>query len=82
MGYFSNGTEGDMYEAKYCNRCRHEDDEKGCPVMLLHVIWNYEVCNPKTDEHKAMHDVLEMLIPRGKDGFNDQCSMFIAREEN
>ena len=28
MGYFSNGTEGDMYEAQYCDKCQHQDGPK------------------------------------------------------
>ncbi len=36
MGYFANGTEGDIYEARYCARCIHrgDPDGPGCPVML------------------------------------------------
>jgi hypothetical protein len=77
MGYFSNGTEGDMYEARYCARCVHsvDDPEKpGCPVMLAHVLYAYEECGKKSN---AAH-VLEILIPR--DGaFNAQCAMFVER---
>ncbi len=74
MGYFANGTEGDMFEAKWCNRCVHEDNEKGCPVMTSHVFFSYEECNSKSNA-KVM---LDMLIPR--DGpWNAQCSMFHER---
>jgi len=73
MGYFSNGTEGDCYERQYCNRCVHEDAEKGCAVMLAHVLHNYEECN-KEDS------ILHILIPRKADGFNDQCAMFMERK--
>ncbi|MGI9492585.1 MAG: hypothetical protein ACR2QF_09325 [Geminicoccaceae bacterium] len=71
MGYFPNGTAGDMYEARYCARCIHEDHDKGCPVMLLHLLYNYDECN---NEGSFLHT----LIPRDKDGWNEQCSMFIA----
>lgn len=78
MGYFSNGSEGDMYEAQYCARCVHSNDENGCPVMLAHVLYAYEECNSKSN---AAH-ILTMLIPPRKDqpAFNDQCAMFC--EEN
>lgn len=72
MGYFSNGTEGDMFEATYCNKCVHEDDEKGCPVMLAHILYSYDLCNETKHPGKVM---LDMLIPR--DGpWNKQCAMF------
>lgn len=32
MGYFANGTEGDMYEEQYCDRCVHQNAEVGCPT--------------------------------------------------
>lgn len=81
MGYFSNGTEGDMFEARYCNRCVHEDDEKGCPVMLAHVLYSYELCNEKEHPGKVM---LDMLIPREREpGYcgNAQCAMFYERKK-
>ena len=77
MGYFSNGTEGDMYEAQYCARCVHRDDERGCPVMTAHVLYAYEECNSKSN---AKH-MLDMLIPKAESpAFNAQCAMFHARE--
>lgn len=78
MGYFSNGTEGDMYEAKYCANCVHgeSDPEKPvCPVMLAHLFYAYEECNSKSN---AKH-ILDTLIPI--DGaFNAQCSMFVPAD--
>lgn len=74
MGYFANGTEGDMFEAQWCNRCVHEDDEKGCPVFLAHILYAYEECNSKSNA-KVM---LDMLIPR-KRASNAQCAMFHER---
>lgn len=71
MGYFSNGTEGEMYEARYCSRCIHgprANPDQGCPVWLLHLVANYEECN-KPDSY------LNVLIPRDDSG-NKQCTMF------
>lgn len=45
MGYFSNGTEGEMFEARWCERCVHQDESEdsiGCPVWWLHLMWNQE----------------------------------------
>ncbi|MCD1645219.1 hypothetical protein [Aurantimonas coralicida] len=68
MGYFSNGTEGMMYEEDFCSKCLHGD---GCPVWDAHMLKNYEECN-KPDS------ILHMLIPRTEGGLgNGQCLMFI-----
>jgi len=70
MGYFSNGTEGMMYEEEWCSRCLHNgEEEEGCTVLLAHALFNYEECN-KPDS------ILHILIPR--DGIeNLQCKMFV-----
>ena len=38
MAYFSNGTEGDMYEEQWCKRCVHQNDDYGCPIWMLHLV--------------------------------------------
>lgn len=54
MAYFSNGTEGQMYEERYCNRCVHRDDEYGCPIWNLHFAYVGE---------KRWQTTLDRLIP-------------------
>lgn len=75
MGYFSNGSEGSSYEEMWCDRCVHQgpDDGPGCSVWFAHLIHNYDECNNPDS-------VLHMLIPRGDDGRNEQCSMFIESD--
>jgi len=71
MGYFSNGTEGAMYQERYCRRCFHYGPEEGpgCPIWGAHLFLNY------SDE--AVHVILDDLIPRSADGLtNEQCRMF------
>lgn len=71
MGYFSNGTEGEAYEARYCSRCIHQngpDGDGGCAVWLLHMLHNYDECN-KEDSF------LHTLIPR-HGTTNGRCAMF------
>ena len=72
MGYFSNGTEGCMYEETYCAKCLHYGDEdEGCPVWGAHLLHDYE---SGTDAAS----ILDMLIPRAKRGcYNEQCAMFM-----
>lgn len=72
MGYFSNGSEGTSYEAKYCDKCLHQGppDGPGCAVWLAHMLHNYDSCNDDS--------ILHLLIPRTKDGLdNEQCKLFL-----
>lgn len=73
MGYFSNGTEGMVYEEAYCSRCKFYGPEEGpgCPIWGLHLGHNYEGAND--DDH-----FLHKLIPISEDGLtNLQCKFFI-----
>lgn len=78
MGYFPNSDAGLFYEAKYCARCIHYDpdmENEGCAVMLAHLIHGYDECN---DDDSILH----ILIPRSKDGLdNEQCKMFVEKKE-
>lgn len=68
MGYFSNGTEGMIYEERWCNRCVHQS--AGCAVWMAHLLYAYN----GTKEQKEM---LNIFIPRSKDGLaNLKCRMF------
>ncbi len=79
MAYFSNGTEGDQYEEKYCIKCvnwrdKDNDGAYGCPIWDLHMFYAYEECNG-TGNAKAM---LDHLIPMNKEThFAEECSMFL-----
>jgi hypothetical protein len=89
MGYFSNGTEGMIYEETYCQRCVHSDLGEGkeigvdppCPIWMAHFLFAYEECN-STSNAKTM---LDMLIPRVPHTFSDgitheingECAMFV-----
>ena len=72
MAYFANGTEGELYEEEHCAHCRHNIEDKMCPVMMLHLVHNYNECN-KPDSF------LHVLIPVEGSG-NGECTMFIARD--
>ena len=69
MGYFSNGTEGALYEESYCENCVHMQ-EFGCPCWEAHQMWNYEYCNDKDS-------LLHKMIPRGDHGENLQCIFYV-----
>lgn len=77
MGYFSNGSEGESYQEEYCNRCLHDNYEKGlyCPIWNLHLRDNYDECN-KPESY------LHALIPRVREEKyldNGRCRMFVDR---
>ena len=73
MGYFSNGTEGMMYQEAYCNRCVHDRNDD-CPIWSLHLLWNAE---QHDDKGKKM--ALDMFIPQ-KGIENGQCVMFRPKQ--
>jgi hypothetical protein len=71
MGYFSNGTEGEIYYEEFCSKCLHEHNRQ-CAVWLAHYIKNYDECNKKDS-------ILHMLIPR--EGIeNGKCLMFVDKQ--
>lgn len=73
MGYFSNGTEGMDYEATVCSRCVHydtSDQNMGCPILRLHMVWNYDACDDDGKRH-----ALDSFIPR-HGIYNGLCTMF------
>jgi len=75
VGYFSNGTEGEIYREDFCSKCMHDQDQN-CSIWLAHLIHNYEDCNNGKS-------ILHLLIPRSKDGLgNDKCTMFIPLPPN
>ena len=74
MAYFPNGTAGDEYSSRYCERCIHDE---ACAVTMLHLLHNYDQCRD-TPEGKLIKGVLDTLIPRSNDGLdNECCTMFV-----
>lgn len=76
MGYFSNGSEGMDYEARWCDRCVHQkgpDGKSACAVWMAHYLRNYKEANNE-------ESILHMLIPRSKNGLdNERCKMFLEQ---
>jgi hypothetical protein len=74
MAYFSNGTEGHLYQERYCNRCVH-DLKQGCPVWALHLAFNGEQHDKQGNRAGTVHDFLNTLIPM--DGIHaGECRLF------
>jgi len=76
MGYFSNSTEGMIYEEEYCNKCVHNHPECSCPCLEAHAIWNYDECN---NEDSILHKMIPMSKTEDGCPYNDQCIFFVRR---
>ena len=83
MAYFPNGTSGMCYEEEYCQHCAHghgADDDSGCAIMLLHMLFNYDQIGD-TPEAKALKSCLGTLIPETPDKLGaERCAMFLPRD--
>ncbi len=64
MGYFSNGTEGEIYQEQWCNHCIHRPtQEKGCAVWDAHLLLSYEECNKRDcDQYKRAFETAQRLL--------------------
>lgn len=79
MGYFANGSEGEIYQANYCFKCKNWIDKKdgkgyGCAIWDLHILYSYELCNSKSKAKK----MLDFLIP-DRDCSNEECKMYLPK---
>lgn len=63
MAYFSNGSEGAVFDAQ-CMRCKYGED--ACPIAMVQMMYNYEACNNKT-----ARAILDALVSD-----SGVCSMF------
>jgi len=63
MAYFSNGTEGIVFELQ-CEKCKY--GKKACPIAYVQFTYNYDACN-----NKIARNILDALIKN--DGM---CTMF------
>lgn len=73
MGYFSNGTEGSLYESQYCDRCENQHPEKGCWIWDEHLFHNYEECN---NDDSYLHRLIPQKQEEGGHPYNGECVMF------
>lgn len=66
MAYFSNGSEGMVFDDQ-CAKCRFGD--KPCPIALVQIEYNYDQHNDKSG---TATKILNTLV---KD--NGECSVFV-----
>jgi len=79
MGYFTTGTEGELYEARYCSMCAHDCVAK-CTIMQAHWVAAATRDSGWADDDSPTRMVLDMFIPRDNEGNNMPCTM-LAMEE-
>ena len=63
MAYFSNSTEGSVFEHQ-CSLCKYGQDP--CPIALVQFMYNYEACN-----NEVATKILNELVSN-----NGTCSMW------
>jgi len=63
MAYFSNGTEGEVFDEQ-CEKCKY--GKKACPVAWVQIEYNYNAVNNKTATKILNHLVKD----------NGECSMW------
>lgn len=73
--YFSNGTEGQMYEERYCSRCTHGRNEDSCAIMNAHFLAAGE--DGWADDASPIRMVLDQLIPLDDEHYNQRCTMMM-----
>ena len=83
MAHFPNGTSFDFFYEGMCEKCVHEPvdmedhPEDGCPIILAHELYSYDLCNNKEHPGKV---ILDLLIPMREDCQADDCRLFHARD--
>lgn len=94
MAYFSNGSEGTAAANRWCERCVHGVHQQPCPVMWLHLEWNYEqhpeIYEKRLDNasqvragvERTKRAALETLWPTGEDGWPAECKMFLEYHDS
>jgi len=77
MGYFSNGSEGALYEHAHCSACIHYAEAPDvCPVWWVHLAY---VTDANRCEDKTAQMILDELIPI-EGVWNQECKMRIVKE--
>ena len=78
MAYFPNGTSGEIFMHDQCAKCvnwRDKEDGFGCPIMDIHMVYNY-------GQKGETKEIMTALIPDDKERLcAGECSMFLANAD-
>jgi len=55
MAYFSNGSEGAVFDEQ-CSMCKYGD--RPCPIFWVQIEYNYDACNNET-ARKILNDLVK-----------------------
>lgn len=88
MGYFSNGTEAELFREAYCHRCANWRDLEdgrgpGCPVIDAHFLYAYEERNSGSNAEQILDLLIEYKTRTASDGLPvvaNECAMFVRAE--
>jgi len=73
MAFFSNSTEGGIWEANNCAHC--PADQTKCPVLTAHYAYNGSQHQPGNED---LMGVLSILVPMFDSIENEGCAMLEA----
>ena len=59
MAYFSNGSEGAVFQNQ-CDRCRY--GEKACPIALCQLTFNYDQITAENAGFPQARQMLDILV--------------------
>lgn len=68
MAYFSNGSEGTVFEDQ-CAKCKY--GERACPIALVQVLYNYDAVKAENAGDKTATLILDALVQN-----NGTCNMY------
>jgi hypothetical protein len=67
MAYFSNGSEGSIFDEQ-CSKCRY--GKEACPIAWAQLTYNFDACN-----NKVATDILDTIVD--KDGICQMRKTFL-----
>lgn len=87
MGYFSNGTEGDIFRSRFCHQCQNwgrdktsrDTGEPGCPIIDAHQVFGYSAKGDLKVTLNILIKRTEAVAPDGFQIFDNECQMFFPQ---
>jgi hypothetical protein len=82
MGYFSNGSEGEHFEARWCDRCVNREATEdapynNCPIWTAHLFYCHDAVSEENAGRLLARNILGLLIAEeGPPNFKQSCTMF------
>jgi formate hydrogenlyase subunit 6/NADH:ubiquinone oxidoreductase subunit I len=68
MAYFSNGSEGMVFDDQ-CNKCKY--GKEACPIAAVQMLYNYDAVKAENNGDKTASLILDALVSD-----NGTCNMW------